>query len=115
MACHMVLGHRNAAALNPTWNNLGISRGNISQEVISPLLLSKGHGMWVRKQSNSCWERSEDTQKVDPKFLISSPMAINSAQPFHISFTTEKLIQITQEGGGLCLPMVFIGQNKKAF
>lgn len=69
----VVLGHKNYAALNPTWKNLGISKGDISHELISPLLLSKGHRMRVREWRDGHWEQSEDTQKVDPKFLISSP------------------------------------------
>lgn len=68
-----MLGHRNFAALNRTWKNPGISRGDFSHELISPLLLSKGHRIWVREQRDGRWERSENTQKVDPKFLISSP------------------------------------------
>lgn len=52
----MVLEHRYFAALYPTWKNLGISRGDISHELISPLLLSKGHRMWVREQRDGLWE-----------------------------------------------------------
>lgn len=49
---------RNYAALNTTWKNLGISRGDISHELISPLLLSKGHRMRVREWRDGCWELS---------------------------------------------------------
>lgn len=53
-----LLRDRNYAALNTTWKNLGISRGDISRELISPLLLSKGHGMCVRERRDGRWERS---------------------------------------------------------
>lgn len=46
----MLLRGRNDAALNTTWKNLGISKGDTFHELISPLLLSKGHGMCVREQ-----------------------------------------------------------------
>lgn len=53
-----LLRDRNYAALNTTWKNLGISRGDNSRELISPLLLSKGHGMYVREQRDGRWELS---------------------------------------------------------
>lgn len=55
-AIRMLLRDRNSAALNTTWKNLGISRGDISRKLISPLLLSKGHGMCVRELRGGRWE-----------------------------------------------------------
>lgn len=53
-----LLRDRNYAALNTTWKNLGISRGDISRKLISSLLLSKGYGMCVRKWRDGHWELS---------------------------------------------------------
>lgn len=53
-----LLRDRNYTVLNTTRKNLGISRGDVSGKLISPLLLSKGHGMCVRERRDDCWELS---------------------------------------------------------